>query len=150
MTDFQLLGTWVGLIGGLAGFIAVLLQARNLYVDAPRIKLKFTYALNPNDGKQFYSLEAINKGSKSITINNVGIRFHNKMHSPFALYSGEDRIGEPLPFRLDSHSAKTWIFGKEATILAVHDLRTEPVIRAYVDLATGRQLVSEKLEINTL
>ena len=147
MTEFQLLGTLVGLIGGFAGLISVVLQARSYYVDAPRIEVKCTYAFNPSDGKQFYSVEVINKGSKPITLNNLGISFQNKMHSPFGFYFGNDRIGNQMPYRIDSHSAQTWLFGKDATISAIKEFDIKPKFRAYVDLATGKKVTSKKMKI---
>lgn len=147
MTDFQLLGTWVGLIGGFSGFIAVLLQARALYVDAPRITLKCTFAFTTTDAKQFYSIEVRNKGSKPITLSNVGIIFQKKMHSTFNLFDANDRLGAPLPFRIDSHSAASWLFSKDATIAAIRELGVKPYFRGYVYLSTGKRKSSKKIKI---
>jgi hypothetical protein len=150
VTDFQLLGTWVGLIGGFSGFIAVLLQARALYVNAPRIKLKCTYAITTADAKQFYSMEVRNKGAMPITLNSIGVSFQNKMHSSFNLYDENDRLGASLPFRIESHSAQSWLFGKDATILAIQQLGVKPNFRGYVTLSTGKRKSSKKIRIKLL
>jgi hypothetical protein len=148
MTEFQSLGTWVGLIGGASGFIAVLLQWRSIYVDSPRISIKCTFAISTYDAKQFYSVEVINKGAKSISISNLGLAFENKMHSTFNLYEEVDRLGSSLPFRIDSHSSESWLFGKDATFSAIREMGVKPNFRAYVYLATGKKIFSKKIKMN--
>jgi hypothetical protein len=145
--DLDKLGIWVGLLGGFSGFAALYLQGWSTYIATPRVSLQLTFAINPSNGKKFYSVEVVNRGGKPITLNNLGIRFNNEMHSPFMLYPIQERIGDIFPVRLDSHSSKSWLFGEEATKSGVRDLKADPEIRAYLQLATGKEKVSKKLTV---
>lgn len=148
MFDVENLGIWVGLIGGFSGFAALFLQGWSTYISAPRVSINLTWALNPNNGKKFLSMEVVNSGGKPITISNVGIRFKNGMHSPFGMYPQSERIGNEFPYRLDSHSSQCWLVSDESTILGIQDLKVEPQIKAYIKLATGKEKVSEELNLH--
>ena len=148
MFKLDSLAIWVGLIGGFSGFAALFLQGWSTYISTPRVRMKLTFAINPSDGKKFYSIEVLNRGGKPITLNNLGIRFNNKMHSSFALYPLQERMGDVFPVRLDSHSSKTWLFSEDATKSAIRELNVEPEFRAYLQLATGKEKISKKLTVN--
>ena len=148
MIDLNLFAALVGLIGGFSGFIALFLQGWSTYVDAPRLKVKITRALNPSAPKTYYSIEVINTGGKPITLNNLGVRFENTMHSPFAMFPVEERVGNNFPFRLDSHSSQSWLVSEESTKLAIKELNVTPRIHAYVRLSTGKEINSEKITID--
>ncbi len=147
MFKLESLGIWVGLIGGFSGFAALFLQGWSTYISTPRVSLQLTFAINPSDGKKFYSIEVINRGGKPITLNNLGIRFNNNMHSPFGLYPLHERIGDVFPVRLDSHSSKSWMLGEDATKSGIRELHVEPEIRAYLQMATGKEKVSKVLTV---
>jgi len=147
MFDLENIGIWVGLLGGFSGFAALYLQGWSTYISTPRVSLQLTFAINPSDGKKFYSVEVVNRGGKPITLNNLGIRFNNEMHSPFMLYPNQERFGDTFPVRLDSHSSKSWLFGEEATKSGIRELQADPEIRAYLQLATGKEKVSKKLTV---
>ena len=147
MSSFQLLGSWVGLLGGASGFIAVLLQWRSIYVEAPRIKVEIKFAINPITHKEFYSIDVVNRGGKEITINSVGIEFNSDAHSPFNMYPEHERVGPDFAFRLASHSAQTWLVGKGATLLAAQELNARGKIRATATVATGKLIKSRHLQI---
>ena len=148
MFDLETLAIWVGLIGGFSGFAALYLQGWSTYISTPRVRLQLTFAINPSDGKKFYSVEVINRGGKAVTLNHLGIRFNNKMHSPFMLYPIQERIGDVFPVRLDSHSSKSWLFSEEATKSGIRELSAKPQIRAYLQLATGKEKVSKKVTVH--
>lgn len=147
MNDFQLLAAWVGLIGGATGFMALLLQAWNNYFSNPRIKILLTDALDPNKGKSLLSLEVINTGGKSISLNNVGIQYSNKMHSPVNLFPVQDHIGPILPTRLDSHSSLNWYLGRESIINSINDNKFGSKVVAYVNLSTGKRIFSKSYSV---
>jgi hypothetical protein len=148
MFDLENLGIWVGLIGGFSGFAALFLQGWSTYISTPRVSVKLASALNPNTGKKFLSMEVVNSGGKPITISNVGVRFKNGMHSPFGMFPQGERMGFEFPYRLESHSSQSWLVSEESTKLGIHDLKVEPQINAYIKLATGKEKVSEELNLN--
>jgi hypothetical protein len=148
MKSFQLLASWVGLLGGVGGFLALFLQWRSIYLEAPRINLKCTFAFDPSTGKRFYSVEVINKGGKPITINNLGFEFSNKTHTTFGLYPASERVGQSFPSRLDSHASQTWLFGSESTLQAFRDLQVSTWFYPYVVLATGKTIKSGKFIVS--
>ena len=148
MSNLQTLAAWVGLLGGAAGFISVLLNWWQIRVDSPRIILDLKFAYSTANVKEFCSIEVINKGGKSVTINNVGIRYSNTNHSPFGFFDPSDRLGKSLPFRLDSHSAETWFLGNDSIIAAITEQEIESSIQAYVNLSTGKNKFSKKIKLN--
>ena len=148
MFDLKNLGVWVGLLGGFSGFVALFLQGWSTYISSPRVNIKLTFAISPADGKKYYSIDVINSGGKPITINNIGIRYENKLHSPFAMYPNNERIGNNFPFRLDSHSSQCWLVSEESTKSGILEMKAQPKIQAYLQLATGKEKVSEVLSIN--
>lgn len=147
--DPQTLATSVGLLGGAAGFISIFVQARSLYLDSPRIRVDFTFALIPNTGKHYLSIEVMNRGGKAITIANVGVIFKSGNHSPFGLYPVGESIGPVLPFRLDSHSSATWMVSTDATMAAIKNQGVENRVAVSVKTALGRtrQSAFKTLEI---
>lgn len=146
MSSLQFFALWVGLLGGAAGFISVLLSWWQIRIDSPRIKLDLKYAYALNRELRYFSIQVINKGGKAVTINNVGIKFSNNNHSPFDLYDFDNRIGKILPFRLDSHSAETWLVEVEPTLAAIDDQKIGNSIKAYANLSTGKYVISDKIE----
>ena len=146
MSNLQNLATWVGLLGGAAGFISVLLSWWQIKVDSPRITLDLKYAYSTAKATKFLSIDIINKGGKPVTINNVGIRYANGNHSSFGLFDPSYRAGKILPFRLDSHSAETWLVGADSTLVAISEQEIESTIRAYANLSTGKIKLSKKIK----
>ena len=147
MNNQELLGAWVGLIGGTSGFVALMIQSRQLYLDAPRIKIISAFAVNLDQAKEFYSIEVVNKGSKQVTITSIGVNFSNKMHSPFNFFPVEERSGNSFPYRLDSHSSSTWLVGKISTDKAISEIKGKPYFRSYVNLATGKTRKSKRFKL---
>jgi len=145
MFNLQNLAAWVGLLGGAAGFISVLLSWWQIRIASPRITIDLKYAYSTVNAKNYFSIEVINKGGKSVTINNVGIRFANNNHSSFGLFDPSHRVGKILPFRLDSHSAETWLVGIDPTMAAIKEQAIKSTIRAYVNLSTGKNRLSKKI-----
>ena len=115
-------------------------------MGSPRIVVDLKYAYSTVNAEKYFSIEVINKGGKSATINNVGIKFANDNHSPFGLFDSSHRVGKPLPFRLDSHSAETWLVGTDSTLIAIKEQGIENTIRAYVNLSTGKNKFSKKID----
>ena len=146
MSNLQNLAAWVGLLGGAAGFISVLLNWWQIRIASPRIVVDLKYAYSTVNAKNYFSIEVINKGGKSVTINNVGIRYANKKHSSFGLFDPSHRVGKILPLRLDSHSAETWLVGVEPTMAAIKEQAIKSTIRAYVNLSTGGNKISKKIK----
>ena len=138
----QLVATWTGLIGGAAGFLSILIQARSLYLDSPQVRLNFSSVLIPTSGKDYLSIEVINRGGKAITIASVGVQYKNSNHSPFSLYPPEERLGPDFPFRLESHSSATWLVGSEATLEAIKKQSVESRIAVYSRTALGHTRIS--------
>lgn len=134
--------TWTGLIGGAAGFISLLVQGRSLYLDSPQVRIDFSSALDPNSGKEYLSIEVMNRGGKAITIANVGVRYKNGNHSPFGLYTAGESKGPVLPFRLDSHSSATWLVSTEATLKAIKNQNVENRVAVYSRTALGHTRLS--------
>lgn len=147
MFDLKNLAIWVGLLGGFSGFVALFLQGWSTYISSPRVKVNLTFAINPSDGRKYYSIDVVNSGGRPITINTIGIRYENRMHSPFTMYPNSDRIGNNFPFRLDSHSSQCWLVGEESTKSGILEMKVLPEIQAYLQLATGKEKVSEVLSI---
>jgi hypothetical protein len=147
MFNLETLSIWVGLFGGFSGFAALFLQGWSTYISTPRVNVFLTSALNPRDGKLFFSIDVVNSGGKPITLNNIGIRFKNGMHSPFALYPQDERLGVEFPYRLDSHSSQSWLVSQVSTKIGIQDLNVDSQIQAYINLATGKEKVSEVLDI---
>ena len=147
MINTQSLGAWTGLIGGASGFLALFFQFWFTFHNRPRVSLKVTFAINPSTQKNFYSIEVVNKGAKSITLSNIGVTFSNKMHSSIGLFQPEDRNGKGLPHRLDAYSSETWLVGKEAIKSVIIDLKVEKKVVFYVSLATNKKINSKKIEI---
>ena len=146
MSNLQNLAAWVGLLGGAAGFISVLLSWWQIRIASPRIVVDLKYAYSTVNNKNYFSIEVINRGGKSVTINNVGIRFSNDSHSSFGLFDQTNRVGKILPFRLDSHSAETWLVGFDSTLAAIEEQKIDSAIRAYVNLSTGKNKLSKKIK----
>ena len=59
MSNLQTLAAWVGLLGGAAGFISVLLNWWQIRVDSPRIILDLKFAYSTANVKEFCSIEVI-------------------------------------------------------------------------------------------
>ena len=146
MFTLQNLAAWVGLLGGAAGFVSVFLNWWQIRVESPRIVVDLKYAYSTLNAVNYLSIEVINRGGKSATINNVGIRYSNNFHSPFGLFDPSQRVGKVLPFRLDSHSAETWLVGVDPTLVAIKEQAINNTIRAYVNLSTGKNKFSKKIK----
>jgi hypothetical protein len=147
MNSFQVIGAWTGLIGGFSGFIALMFQSRQLYLGYPRIKNQISWAINPSTEKEYFSVEIINKSGKSVQLNNLSILFTNSNHSPFSLYPDNEKIGRNFPVVLDSFASENWLVSKEATISAIKQQNANLKITAQVNLATGKKIKSNTLQI---
>lgn len=148
MNSFELLAAWTGLLGGAGGVAALFLQFSALYRSAPRISVTLTFAIDPNTGKEYFSLDVINKGSMPITLGSVGIEYKNGYHSSFNLFPQMERRGENLPYRIDGYSSEHWLVGQNSTRIAIKDQETKYFIRAYANLRTGRLKRSKWVKIS--
>jgi hypothetical protein len=59
MSNLQNLAVWVGLLGGAAGFISVLLNWWQIRVDSPRIVLSIKYAYALANAKNIFQLKLL-------------------------------------------------------------------------------------------
>ena len=61
MSNLQNLAAWVGLLGGAAGFISVLLNWWQIRIASPRIVVDLKYAYSTLNAKNYFSIEVINR-----------------------------------------------------------------------------------------
>lgn len=76
----SMIGTWVASIGTLGAVIVSLYLALANATVSLNIKDCFAYAINTFNGTddKFYHVKIINLSDKSVTIDQVGIKLHNK------------------------------------------------------------------------
>jgi len=146
MTDFAIFSAWTGLLGGLAGFISVLIQGRALYFEKPRLKVKVSYGIYDELGEIYCLLEIINVGSKSVLIHGAGIQYKNKQHSPLSFFQTSGRSGPPFPHRIEGHSNVTWSVTQKEVESAVKKLNVGFTFKAYVNYLDKKKL-SKKIKV---
>lgn len=150
MNSFELFAAWTGLVGGASGFVALFLQFSTFYRDAPRLRIELSKSIDPDTGKNFFSIEVVNKGAKPITLGSIGIKYKNKNHTPFVLFPLFERSGSEFPIRLEGHSSEFWIVSERSIRSSITDQKTSSEICAYVNTRTGKTKESNKLKVSKI
>ncbi|MDI3237523.1 hypothetical protein QK338_05255 [Acinetobacter ursingii] len=75
-----MIGTWIASIGTVAAVAVSLCLARSSSKILLKIKDNFAFIINPYDGsdQKYYFVEIINMSDRSVTIDQIGIKLHNK------------------------------------------------------------------------
>jgi hypothetical protein len=142
MSDFSLIGAWLGILGGITGVLALTLQISSFLFTFPKIKIDLVHAYS-SEGRPLVNIAVRNIRGHAVALNSIGIEYANGNHSPLGLFPIDSKSGPDLPVTLDAYSEQNWLISKDSLIEAALQQGVDNSFRGYGQTARKKYFSSK-------
>lgn len=147
-TGLDYLTLTVAIFGAVTGAVALGVQVVSFVMSGPRVKVAASANLHTGNSLWFLGIGAANVGRAPVTVQGIGVQLDGAKHIPIAAFLPA-YAGPSLPHRLEPRAEASWLVQPEPLLETTQREGEAGVVRVYVNLATGKHVVSHtKQDLN--